>query len=135
MFGSCFKTLAVNLFFVVVFKAKCLLCSAEVYAYSAVWLLHGWCHVKLLPSRRTFTIIEATYVGCMYVLVYVTCHLHVWQNDRDLCCCGNVGVERIQKYASAQKAEPGEENVFAGNQTRDLSMMIRRSTTQLYPLE
>ena len=20
--------------------------------YSAVWLLHGWCHVKLLPSRR-----------------------------------------------------------------------------------
>ena len=22
------------------------------YTYSAVWLLHGWCHVKLLPSRR-----------------------------------------------------------------------------------
>ena len=22
------------------------------YTYSAVWLLHGWCHVKLLPSLR-----------------------------------------------------------------------------------
>ena len=22
--------------------------------YSPVWLLHDWCHVKLLPSRRTF---------------------------------------------------------------------------------
>ena len=25
-------------------------------AYSAVWLLHGWCHMKLLPSWCTFCV-------------------------------------------------------------------------------
>ena len=42
-----------------------------------VWLLHGWCHVKLLLTRRklcvhhttmhqfTVSLFEATYVGCM----------------------------------------------------------------------
>ena len=46
--------------------------------YSAVWLLHGWCHVKLLPSRRVpcppcnhapchITSCKSTYVGCMRV--------------------------------------------------------------------
>ena len=28
------------------------------------------------------TLLEATYIGCMCLAV--TCHLHVWQNDRDL---------------------------------------------------
>ena len=28
--------------------------------YSAAWLLLGWCHVKLLPSRRTFCVHHAT---------------------------------------------------------------------------
>ena len=32
---------------------------------------------------RRVTSCKATYVRCMYVLV-VTCHLHFWQNDRDL---------------------------------------------------
>ena len=53
---------------------------------------HGWCHIKLLPSRRKFcvhhttmhhvTSCKATYVMC--VCLAVTCHLHFWQNDRDL---------------------------------------------------
>ena len=57
-------------------------------AYGAVWLLHGWCHVKLMPSRCVLctlynnasyhvTSCKATYVGCMRV----TCHLYFWQND------------------------------------------------------
>ena len=46
--------------------------------YSAIWLLHGWCQVKLLPSQRTFrvhyttyspvhsaTSCKATHVGCL----------------------------------------------------------------------
>ena len=33
---------------------------------------HGWCHMKLLPSRK------------VYACLAVTCHLHFWQNDRDL---------------------------------------------------
>ena len=54
---------------------------------------HGWCHMKLLPSRRKFcvhhttmhhvTSCKATYVRCMRFLA-VTCHLHLRQNDRDL---------------------------------------------------
>ena len=28
--------------------------------YSAVWLLHSWCHVKLLPSRRTLCVHPTT---------------------------------------------------------------------------
>ena len=28
--------------------------------YSSVWLLHGWCHVKLLLFRRTFCVHHAT---------------------------------------------------------------------------
>ena len=28
------------------------------FTYSAIWLLHGWCHVKLLPSRRTFCVMH-----------------------------------------------------------------------------
>ena len=25
---------------------------ADCLTYNAVWLLHGWCHVKLLPPRK-----------------------------------------------------------------------------------
>ena len=46
---------------------------------SAVWLLHGWCDIKLLPSQRmccvhhtttqqfSVTSFQATYIGCMCV--------------------------------------------------------------------
>ena len=62
---------------------------------SAVYLLHGWCHVKLLSSRRKFcayhTIVHHFTVSLhskphsrVYMCLAVTCHLHFWQNDRDL---------------------------------------------------
>ena len=64
--------------------------------YSAIWLLHGWCHVKLLPPRRTFSIHHrlppCTILQChfmqshirrVHVSSAVTCHLHFWQNDRE----------------------------------------------------
>ena len=54
--------------------------------YSAVWLLHVWCHVKPLPSRRklctpynhvldySVILFEAIYAGCMCVqLKTATC--------------------------------------------------------------
>ena len=55
----------------------------------------GWCHtMKLLPSRRVcvphhttmhhVTSCKATNVRCIRVSLAVTCHLHFWQNDRDL---------------------------------------------------
>ena len=60
---------------------------------SGVWLLHGWCHMKLLPSRHKFCVTMHQFTGSLYskphrykVYVYsaVTCHLHFWQNDWDL---------------------------------------------------
>ena len=28
--------------------------------FSAIWLLHGWCHMKILPSRRKFCVHHTT---------------------------------------------------------------------------
>ena len=64
----------------------------------------------------------------MYACLAVTCHLHFWQNDRDLLRATAVtrGLNaRIPKYDSAQKVDPGEENTPAapaGIRTRDLSI-------------
>ena len=64
--------------------------------YSAVYLLHGWCRVELLPSRRTFCVRHTTlctklhchfrisHIYWVHVCLAVACHLRFWQNDRDL---------------------------------------------------
>ena len=76
--------------------------STEVvflHCHSAVQLLHGWCHVKLLPSWHVLctpynhapcylpSYKVYPYIGCMPcndACLAVTCHLHFWQNDQDL---------------------------------------------------
>jgi len=63
----------------------------------------------------------------VYVCLAVTCHLHFWQNDRDLLRATAVtqGWNGYQNE-SAQKANPGEENSPAAPaviQTHDLSIM------------
>ena len=53
---------------------------------------HGWCHMKLLPSRRVLSIsynhapchFMQSHICKAYACLAVTCHLHFWQNDRDL---------------------------------------------------
>ena len=62
---------------------------------SAIWLC-GWCHMKLLPSQHTFCGHHTTMhqfshfiwsnICRVHVCSAVTCHLHFWQNDRDLLC-------------------------------------------------
>ena len=58
-------------------------------------LLHGWCHMKLLPSQHTsvYTIQLCTslqcnliqsHIGRVHVCLGVTYYLHFWQNDWDL---------------------------------------------------
>ena len=66
----------------------------ELVLYSAVWSLQGWCHVKLLPSRRTFCVNHTTKhisrhfmesrIRRMHSCLAETCHLHFWQTDRDI---------------------------------------------------
>ena len=68
---------------------------------------------------------KAAYVT-VYVCLAVTCHLHFWQNDRDLFHA--TAVTRGwngYRNESAQKVDPGEENspaAPAGIRTRDLSI-------------
>ena len=63
--------------------------STEV-VYLQRW--HGWCHMKLLPPRRVLCT-PYNHAPChfmqshrrkVYACLAVTCHLHFWQNDRDL---------------------------------------------------
>ena len=53
---------------------------------------HGWCHMKLLPSWRVLCTpyshapchFMQSHIRKVYACLAVTCHLHFWQNDRDL---------------------------------------------------
>ena len=73
---------------------SCNLPPSKRCIHSTVWLLHGWCHMKILPSRHTFcdhttmhqfTVSHHSKGLCrVYVCLAVTCHLHLWQNDWDL---------------------------------------------------
>ena len=62
------------------------------YTCSTVWLLHGWCCIKLLPSACAVYTIQPCTTSCyfmqshthrMHVCLAVTFHLHFWQNDQD----------------------------------------------------
>ena len=63
----------------------------------------------------------------MYACLTVTCHLHFWQNDRDLLRATAVTREGTDtEIRSAQIVDHGEENspaAPAGIRTRDLSIM------------
>ena len=55
---------------------------------------HGWCHMKLLPSRRKFCVhppynhapchFMQSHIRKVYACLAVTSHLHLWQNGRSL---------------------------------------------------
>ena len=101
-------------------------------------LLHGWCRVKLLPSRRTFCVHHATNHQChfmqthihiVYVCLAVTCQMHFlaeWPGSCT-CYCGNTGVECGYRNKSQHGSmhDHGEENSPAApvvTRTRDLSI-------------
>ena len=53
---------------------------------------HGWCHMKLQPSRRVLCTpynhapchFMQSHIRKVYACLAVTCHLLFWQNDREL---------------------------------------------------
>ena len=61
---------------------------------SALWLSHGWCHVKLLSHGLGAFCLHHTAMHCNVTSLHAephklgaylfSCHLHFWQNDRDL---------------------------------------------------
>ena len=70
--------------------------SVKVCTYSAVWLLHAWRHVKLLPSwytcayRKPCTSLQChfvqSYIHRVQVCLAVIWYLCFWKNDWDLSC-------------------------------------------------
>ena len=121
--------------------------------YSAIWLLHGWCHVKLLPARHTFCVHNTTMhqftvpLHAMphtreHVCLGVTCDMHFWQNDQDLARATAV-TRRWNGYRneSAQKVTPEKKILPPQSQScRDSNRRwsfrprVRRSTTELSPI-
>ena len=53
---------------------------------------HGWCQMKLLPSRRVLCTpynhapchFTQSHIRKVYACLAVTCHLHFWRNDRGI---------------------------------------------------
>ena len=116
--------------------------------FSAVCLLHGWCHLKLLPSRPTFSVRHTimhefsfirSYIRRLHVWLAVTRQLHLWQNDLVLACYSAVTRGKWYRNKSQQqKVDPGEEYspaTPAGTRTRDppaapITSRGRRSATE-----
>ena len=117
-------TTLVDCFYIVLFSALEHVSWHEWLAFfSILQCRYGWCQMKLQPSWSVMCTLY-NHILCHFIhsRIYrvhacsaVTCHLHFWQNDRDLL------------HATAvQKADPGEEDsptVPAGFQTHDLSIM------------
>ena len=71
---------------------------------------HGWCHMKLpavsaqvlcTPYNHALCHFMQSHIRKVYACLAVTCHLHFWQNDRDLLRATAVtrGWERIPPSA------------------------------------
>ena len=63
------------------YSAFCWISTEMVYVQR--W--HGWCHIKLQPSRRKFCVHHTTMLhvtSCKATAV--ACHLRFWQNDPNL---------------------------------------------------
>ena len=73
----------------VLFCFFCFFISTEV-VYLRRW--HGWCHMKLLPSRRVLCTpynhapchFMQSHISKVHAYLAVTCRLHFWQNGRGL---------------------------------------------------
>ena len=70
--------------------------------YSTIWLLHGWCHAKLLPSRHMSCAPHTTITQCylkphiiMFIWSLSACWVisvlaestNLWHQQKDLCAC------------------------------------------------
>ena len=93
-------------------------------AYSAVWLLHGWCHMWnccLFGAHSMYTIQPCTSFQfyskphtkgkCGFSCNLPSALLAEWPASFT-CFCGNTGVEWLLKYESVNEADPGEENLL-----------------------
>jgi len=117
--------------------------------YTAIWLLHGWCHMELLPSWHTFYVhhTKCTSLQChhnwslmrrVHVCLAVTCHLHFRHNGQDLLratAVYNVGGTNTETRVGTERW-PWRRN-FSCHCCRKLNLQVpfwsqvRHSTTEL----
>ena len=77
---ACGSTCVTGFYFFIFFIFYSAVFEYPPVVYLQRW--HGWCHMKLQPSRRKFCV--QSHIRKVYACLAVTCHLHFWQNDRNL---------------------------------------------------
>ena len=106
--------------------------------------------MKLLPPRRTFCVHHTTmyqftvchfirsHIRRLHVCLTVTCHLHFWQNNRDLLRASAVtGVATDTKIEVCTESLLRRRKVprrWPGNESVIFRQRVRHSTTELSPL-
>ena len=111
--------------------------------YSAAWLLHTWCRLKMLPSRNqvlctprnhapVYSVIRSHVGRVSLVCLVVIC---VWQNDRDFLRASAVtrGWNKCGNE-STQEVDPGEETLqplFPGLEPASFRLGVRLPTADL----
>ena len=73
---------------------------------------HGWCNMKLLSavSAQVPYHFMQSHIRKVHACLAVTCHLHFWQNDRDLLRATAVtrGWNGYRNRSRHKKVDPGE---------------------------
>ena len=117
---------------------------------ASVWLLHGWSHLKLLPSRRMFCVhiktmhqftvhIIRSHILRMHVWLAVTCYLHYWQNGLGLLRATIVTRGWNAYRNKSQHRKLTQENkilppLLTGLEPATFRSRVQNSTTELLPL-
>ena len=108
---------------------------------------HGWCHMKLLPSRRVLCTpyshapcqFTQSHIRKVHACLAVTCHLHFWQNDRDLLRATAVtwgwnGYRNKSQHRKLTMEKKGFPPLLQGFEPVTFQSRVRRSNTELSPL-
>ena len=105
---------------------------------------HGWCHVKMLPSRRVlctpynhaprhFMQSHIRKVHACFSCNLPPARLAGWPGSFT-CYCGNTGVERMPKKDSAQKKIKLSRHSCRDSNPRPIIHESGALTTELFPL-
>ena len=89
---------------------RCLIVKWLVPRETAAFLACSLYTIQPCTVSRYFM---QSHIRRVHACLVVTCHLHFWQNDRDLLHATAVTqgwIEGILEWESAQKVDPGEEN-------------------------
>ena len=96
---------------------------------SAIWSLYGWCHVKLLPSRRAFCVHHTTmHQFTVPIHANLTPALLAEWQGYFTCFCGNTRVER----PNWSKSQHGKLTMWLKPET--FRLRVWSSTTEPSPL-